>query len=165
LNQQVTINVTDTPAVANIVRGGFQVPVANINATEVAKVLGDYTIVTPKDLPRVLSQSIAAGVKVAAGTAIDLNLAPRNRIPFTVFQGAHVDLLAKTLDDISPIASNSALRKTLLTYDTAADVPQAERTLLESALKGIGVTVDDTQAGKSFSQAFEATRGAMAFFE
>lgn len=159
------IDVSDTPVKNNIVRGGFQVPAPRLDPTKTAQLVGDLIVIAPTDLPRVISQSVAAGTKVSAGTVIDLDLAPKSAITFDAFELVHLDLKGKSVDTISPLVADGATRKLLLTYENAQDVPAADKTALRQAMGRVGIQVDDTDPERTFERAFESTRGALAFHE
>ena len=159
------IDVSGAPAKANIVRGGFQVPTPKLDITKTAQLIGDLVVIAPKDLPRVISQSIAPGTKVAAGTVVDLDLAPKSAISFDAFENLHMDLKGKSVDAISPLVADGAIRKLLLTYETAQDVPAADKAALGQAMGEVGIRVDDSDPERTFARAFDATRGALAFHE
>jgi hypothetical protein len=157
------IDLSEEPAKAKIVRSGFEVPTVKLDLKRVDQFVGDLTQIPTKDLPRVISQAIPAGTKVAAGTTVDLVLAPRTRIPFDVFDGVHADLATKTLDVIDPLFANPAIKKTLLTYTSADEVPAVERAQLQTAFAGVGITVDETNPNRTFDKAFHSARGGIAF--
>src|SRR5262249_1179222 len=94
------VDLSGEPARAQIVRQGFGVPAVAVDPRRVDQVIGGLTQVPAIDLPRVLSQSVAPGTRVPVGTAVDMVLASRRRIPFNVFNNAHVDLANRNLDAI-----------------------------------------------------------------
>jgi hypothetical protein len=157
------VDLSDRPAKAKIVRQGYDVPEVKLDLKKVDQFVGDLTQVSTKELPRVVSQAIPPGTKVTVGTVVDLVLAPRTKIPFSVFDAVHLDLATKTLDAIDPLFADAAAKKTLLTYAAADDVPESEKTHLKSALLAVGITVDETNPDKTFAKAFDSARGGMAF--
>lgn len=157
------VDLSEQPAKAKVVRQGYDVPLVRFDARRVDQFVGELIAVPPRELPRVVSQTIPPGTKVSAGTVVDLVLAPRTKIPFSVLEGVHADLSTRTLDAVDPLFDNAAAKKTLLTYERAEDVPAAERAALITALQGVDVTVNDADQNRSFGKAFEAARGAMAF--
>jgi len=66
------VDLSDKPAKAKIVRQGFDVPEAKLDTKKVDQFLGDLTQISTKEAPRVVSQAIAPGTKVTAGTVVDL---------------------------------------------------------------------------------------------
>ena len=159
------VDLSEAPAKARIVRQGYDVPAVKVDARRVDQFVGDLAQIPTRDLPRVVSQSIPGGTKVAAGTSVDLVLAPRTTIPFDIFEAVHADLSNKTLDAIDAVYADAAARKTLLTYETAAEVPASEKTHLVATLQEAGVSVDDSNPARTFAMAFDSARGGLAFQE
>jgi len=157
------VDLSEQPAKAKIVREGYDVPAVKLDLKKVDQFVGDLTQIPTKELPRVVSQAIPPGTKVTAGTVVDVVLAPRTKIPFSVFDAVHLDLATKTLDAIDPLFANAAAKKTLLTYSAASEVPEPEKAQLKTALQAVGVTVDETNPNKTFAKAFDSARGSMAF--
>jgi hypothetical protein len=157
------VDLSEQPAKAKIVRQGYDVPAVKLDLRRVEQFVGDLTQIPNKELPRVVSQAIASGTKVAAGTVVDLVLAPRSRIPFSVFDAVHGDLSTRTLDAIDPLFANPAVKKTLQTYATADEVPELEKTALRTAFLAVGIGVDEANPSKTFEKAFDSARGGMAF--
>jgi hypothetical protein len=158
------VDLSEEPAKAKVLRQGFDVPQAKLDARKVDQFIGDLGEVPTRELPKVVSQSVAQGTKVPVGTVVDLVLAPRNRIPWDIFTGVHMDLAGKTLDAVDPLFSDAAARKTLLTYTSADAVPTAEKALLQTRFQQVGITVDESDPNKTFAKAFESARGGVAFF-
>src|SRR5262245_4027463 len=157
------VDLSQSAAKAKIVRQGFDVPDVKLDPKKVDQFVGDLTQILPKDLPRVISQAVAAGTKVPAGTVVDLVLAPRSKIQFSVFDGLHMDLVAKNLDAIDGLFADPAAKKTLLTYTAPEDVPEADKTQLKNAFQSVGITVDETNPNRTFAKAFNSARGGIAF--
>jgi len=157
------VDLSDKPAKAKIVRQGFDVPEAKLDTKKVDQFLGDLTQISTKEAPRVVSQAIAPGTKVTAGTVVDLVMAARTKIPFEIFDSVHADLATKTLDWIDPVFADQAAKKTLLTYATPEEVPAAEKTALTTALGKVGIAVDESNPNKTFAKAFNSVRGGFAF--
>jgi len=157
------VDLSEEPARTKIVRSGFEVPSVKLDTKKVDQFVGDLAQIPTRDLPRVISQAIPPGTKVSAGTVVDLVLAPRTRIPFDVFDGVHADLATRTLDVIDPLFANAAVKKTLLTYTSADDIPASEKAQLQTAFAGVGITVDDENPNRTFDKAFQSARGGIAF--
>jgi hypothetical protein len=157
------VDLSEQAAKAKIVRQGYDVPAVKFDAKKVDQFIGDLTQVPTQQLPRVVSQAVPPGTKVAAGTVIDLVLAPLTKIPFSVFEGVHLDLATKNLDAIAPLVADTAAKKTLLTYEAADQVPAAEKTHLQAAFLTVGITVDEGNPNKTFAKAFDSARGGLAF--
>jgi hypothetical protein len=159
-----TVEVAPQPAVAKVVREGFQVPFAKVKDLEVERFLGGLDVVLPRQTPRVVSQSITPGVRVTAGTVVDLVLAPISDVPFGIFEGVHRDLRERNVATLlDGMLATTATRQTILKYDKPEDVPQAERTTLIQQFETAQVAIDETSAEANFASAFNAARVALAF--
>lgn len=166
LSQSVerVVEVADKPAVAKVVREGFQVPPVALNVQAAEFFLGNLQPLQPRQTPRVVSQSIKSGTKVTAGTVVDLILAPPSDIPFSIFDNVHKDLRTRSVSTlVDGMLQDPGVRQTLLKYDKAQDVPAAERTSLTTQFQNANIGVDDTAADTSFEAAFNSARGALAF--
>ena len=75
----------------------------------------------------------------------------------------HLDLATKTLDSIDPLFANAAAKKTLQTYQLAADVPAAEKTALDHRDGGRRHHRRRDEPNKTFAKAFDSARGGLAF--
>ena len=164
-SDKVFVDLTQQVKSAQIVRRGYQVPAVKVDLTKVQQVIGDFTVVDPKNMPRVVSQSIQPGIKVSAGTSVDLVLAPRSAIPFDLFEGVHASFKGKTVDQVEPIATNAEARKILLSYENPQDIPAPEKTLLTQVFNQNQVQIDEARTETSFNAAFNSMRNAMAFQE
>ena len=157
------VDLSGQPAKAQIVRQGYEVPAVAVNPQRVDQIIGTLTQVPQINLPRVLGQSIPAGTKVPVGTVVDLVLAARNRIPFSIFANAHTDLANRTLDVLDPVLADQAAKQTLLTYASADQVPAADQTHLATLFQAANVGIDANDPNKTFAKAFESARGALAY--
>jgi len=157
------VDLSPQPAKAKIVRQGFDVPQPKIDAKKAEQLIGVLGQVSAQDLPRVVVQGIPAGTKVAAGTVVDLTLAPRSKIPFNIFENVHQDVIGKNLDQIDAVVTDAASRKTLLSYESGADVPQVEKDALTLKLAAAGIHVDPSNPQNDFSAAFDTARIALTF--
>jgi hypothetical protein len=157
------VDLSEQPAKAKIVRQGYDVPQPKIDLKKAEQFIGDLVQIPVPSLPRVVVQGIAPGTKVAAGTVVDLVLAPRSKIPFAIFDNPHADLVGKNLDAIDVLVADPATRKTLLSYQAGADVPQVEKDALTQKLGAAGIHVDAGNSQKDFERAFETVRGALTF--
>jgi len=161
---EVVVEVAAQPAVAKVVREGYQVPPVKFNPAAAEFFLGNLEIVTPRLTPRVVSQSIREGTKVTAGTVVDLVLAPTSAIPFDIFDNVHKDLKSRAVTTLlDGMLADPATRQTVLSFSKAEDVPAADRTRLTAQFAQAGVNIDEAASDANFSSAFNAARGALAF--
>lgn len=159
------IDLTPRIETPNVVREGFRVPIPALDVSRSQFLLDDLVILPPRDQPRVLGQSIRPGTLVPRGTAVDLTLAPPSVIMFDIFEAPHADLLGKPVTEVTEgLLQNSQVREALLRFESPADVPAADKTMLINAFRGANVQVDDAAGGnKGFDAAFNSIRGALAF--
>lgn len=163
-NQQVQfIDLSDKPAQAKVVREGYQVPTPVFDPAKTDFLINNLVTATPTQLPRVISQSVPAGTKVAAGTVVDLILAPRESVPFSIFANVHADLAAQPITFVDTLLSDPNVRQILLSSDTSDQVSTADKTTLITAFTAAKITVNDTDPTRTFDEAFGAVRGALAF--
>jgi hypothetical protein len=160
----VVVDLSPEPAKAKVVREGYQVPRAKLDTQKTGFLLDGLVIVPPQQTPRIVTQSIAPGSKVPQGTSVDVVLAGTDVIPFDIFEEVHEDLKGRHLAELlDTTLQNSQLRKTLLQYERAEDVPLGEKQALILALETVNVGIDDQDDTRSFKRAFESARSALAF--
>ena len=163
VRDSLRISVDDVPAKAQVVREGYQVPTVNLDKQQTAFLLDNLVAVTPRLLPRVVSQNIPAGTKVIQGTVVDLIFAPKDSIGFGIFDNLHVDLRDKTLNHVDELVDNSKTRELLLKNETAGAVQPAEKDFLISEFQKKGIRVDEADPERTFNKAFGSVRSAVAF--
>jgi beta-lactam-binding protein with PASTA domain len=163
--QAITVEVAPQPAKANVLREGFQVPAVALNNQAADFFLENLEVLQPRQTPRVVSQSIKPGVRVTAGTVVDLVLAKSSDIPFQIFDGVHTGLRAQPLDSLlNGMLAEPTVRQTVLKYNKAEDVSATDRALLTQQFqRSAQISIDDSSPDTSFNAAFEAARVALAF--
>jgi hypothetical protein len=158
------IDVSDKPLKPNVVRQGKQVPAVALDPRIVDTLLGPEVIITPGQAPRVVSQSVPAGTKIAKGASIDISLAPRTTIPIDVITGFHPGFAGTNIGGIvDTILSNRQVSDAVLDFDTAAEVPEATRAAIRTTLQGSNIGIDDADPARSFDAAVRTLKGAAAF--
>ena len=157
------IDLSEKTKKAKVVREGFEVPTVAIEQKQAEFTINNLVTVQPKAMPRVVSQSIAAGTRVTPGTVIDFVVVPKSDIPFNIFTAVHESLTPKTLDFVDDLVENTTIREVLLKRESAAAVTPDEKKTLVTALQAKGIVVDDNQPGKTFEKAFNSVRSAAAF--
>ncbi|CAD5366022.1 conserved hypothetical protein [Rubrivivax sp. A210] len=161
---QVVVEVAAQPVFAKVVREGFQVPPVTFNPAAADFFLDNLDVLQPRQTPRVVGQSIKPGTKVNVGTVVDLVLAPASVIPFNIFENVHADLAQRNVGDLlDGMLADPVTRQTVLKYEKAEDVPLAERTALTESFVAADVRINDAAPTTSFTAAFNAARGALAF--
>lgn len=160
----VLINLSPLPALAKVVREGFQVPAVALNPAKANFFIDNLAQIDVRQEPRVVSQSVPAGTKVLPGQAVDLVLALTRDIPINIFELPHRDLKDKALNVLTDgLLQDTAVRQTLLKYATPAEVPGNEKTALVAQFAQQGINVDEGNADTGFAAAFNTARGALAF--
>ena len=157
------IDVSNKPATAKVVREGYQVPAVQYDVQKASFLVNQLVTVTPGQLPRVIAQSAPPGTKVTAGTVVDLVLAPKDAVPFDMFSAEPADLKGKYLPVLDPLLDNPSARQILLANENPSDVSATDKQTLTTALKAVGVNVDDTDPTRTFALAYGAARNALAF--
>jgi hypothetical protein len=149
---------------ADVVREGYRVPAAKVDRARADFLVGELVAVTKRDEPRIISQSVAAGTSVPAGTVVNLILTPRSNVPFEIFEGVHEDLMDRTVDEFleGPLKDPS-IREKVLRFENASEVPQEIRSQLVSAFQSSAIGINEAQPGTSFEAAFNGARAALAF--
>ena len=158
------IDVSDQPVKSNVLRQGKQVPTVTLDPKVISSFITPDVILPPQQAPRVVSQSIAPGIKVAKGATIDIVLAPRNIIPIDVIAGAHKGFVGRDMGGvIDTFLAKPEILNAVLDFDTAAEVPSATRTAIEKELtdNNISIVADDNT--QNFDAAFRTLKGAAAF--
>lgn len=160
----VLINLSPQPALAKVVREGFQVPAVALNPAKANFFIDNLALIDVRQEPRVVSQSVPAGTKVLPGQAVDLVLALTRDIPISIFELPHRDLKDKALNVLTDgLLQDTTVRQTLLKYATPAEVPSNEKTALVAQFAQQGIAVDEGNADTGFAAAFNTARGALAF--
>jgi hypothetical protein len=157
------IDVSEKPAQAKVVREGFQVPSVPLDTQKTDFFVNQLVPLLPLQIPRVISQSVAQGTKVVAGTVVDLVLAPRDSIPFDIFTDIHADLKGKPITAMDPVLNDAASRQILLANTNSTDLNAADKTTLTNAFQAAKIKIDETDPTRTFDLAFQTARGALAF--
>ena len=119
---------------------------------------------SPTLAPRVVSQSIAPGIKVAKGASVDITLAPRQDDSIDVIVGVHEGFRGRNVGGVvDTILTQPEVFGAVLDFETAAEVPAPQRAAIEAALASndIGIVADDPK--RNFDSAFRTLKGAAAF--
>lgn len=157
------VDVSQKASIANIVREGYQVPTPVVDETKRDFILANLPQIQPQQAPRVVGQSIKPGTKVTPGTVVDLILAPKTAIPFDIFTNVHADFKTKTLDFADPVLNDPNTRQILLTYDTADQVPDAQKAVVTQELANNHITVNEADPERTFAQAYGMLRSGLAY--
>lgn len=157
------IDLSETIAKPKVVREGHEVPSVGLDPKRTDFLVENLVTVTHQQLPRVISQSIPAGTKVTPGTVVNLVLAPKDAIPFSIFDVLHADLKAAAISHVDDLVENKTVREVLLNHETASDVSSDEKAALIAEFKKKGITVNESDPERTFAKAFDNIRSAVAF--
>jgi len=160
----VFIDLTEKTAKAKVVREGYQVPATAFDKNKAQFAFDQFEVLPQKSLPRVVYQSIPEGTKVTRGTVVDLVLVPRTSVPFDIFDGVHADFKGKNVEFMTEgMLSDAKTRQIFLTYESADDIPAADKAFLQERFAGNDIALDESTEDKSFKSAYNTARGALAF--
>jgi hypothetical protein len=155
----IAIDIEESSTKAEISRGGFAVAEIAVNDAAVASFLDHLTIVQTK----VVTQTIAAGVAVARGTAVDVVLAQTGNLPVVVIPGIHNAFADLTMAQLhTQFAAVPEVRDLVRTRTDASQLTSNELTTLTAALQTRNIPVG-TGAGETAQSAFTAIQAAFTF--
>lgn len=157
------VDLTEKTTSSKQVREGFLVPATTVNKQRAEFTLEQLPVAERPSIPRVVTQSITAGTHVSPGTVVDLVLAPKQLLPFGIFDGVHADLQARTLDFLDDVIENPEVRKLVLTYDSGDKMTAAEKQVITAEMGRKQITVNPEDASRSFNAIVEGLRTAAAF--
>jgi hypothetical protein len=157
------VDLSEKTTSSKQVREGFLVPATTINKQRAEFTLEQLPAAPRPSIPRVVTQSIVAGTHVSPGTVVDLVLAPKQSLPFGIFDRVHADLQAKTIDFLDDVIENPDVRKLVLTFDSGDTMTAAEKQVITTAMAQKQITVKPDDADRSFNAMFEGLRTAAAF--
>lgn len=160
----VFVDLSQKVAKANVVRDGFAVPSIIPDSTKVERLLGDLKNIKPTETPRVVSQSIAPGTRVGAGTEINLIFAPASNVPVGVFDGVLGSLSDASIASVlEKVQANKPLRDIALKYESAEDVSEEDRKTMIGMIKADIDPGIDEASEQDFQLGFKTVRVALAF--
>lgn len=157
-----TVEVSDQPVSAVIVRDGEQVRAPTVKKGTVEDLLTRLTPVGRTATPRVLSQSLPPGTYVARGTPIDLVLVRSSDVTLGILENVHSGLMERSVEDLLP-AFDNPLVKNAVRKGEASKVSDEEKEAIEEALNRMGVQIDEQDNEKTFEKAYNSLQGARAF--
>jgi hypothetical protein len=148
--------------VTTIIRGGKEVKPPLLNTDRVEDFANQLVPLGRVFLSRVVSQSVPPGTHVSKGTPVDLVFVPVRDIDFSLFDRAHTDLRARTVESVLPLLNDATVASALAKRSTA-DLSAEEKTALSGTLTQAGIAIDDTDPERSLDIAFESLQSARAF--
>jgi hypothetical protein len=160
------IDVSERPAVANVIRDGRQVPAVTTNPTQLQSWL-DIGIIRPiEDTRRVVTQSIPAGTRVARGASVDLLMAEPRLIPVQVLDRPHIGIVEfnYTVEEVlNTYLTDAEIRTAVLDADSATTLAPAMQTRLRNLFAERNSPIDDGDPQRDLGAAFRTLKSAAAF--
>lgn len=148
--------------VTTIIRAGEEVKPPKLNTDRVEDFANHLVPLGRVLVPRVVSQSVPPGTRVARGTPVDLVFVPVRDIDFSLFDRAHTDLRARTVESVLPLLADATVAAALQKRSTA-DLSAEEKSALSGTLNQAGIAIDDADPDRSLDLAFESLQSARAF--
>lgn len=158
----VYVDVGSRKIESQVERDGVPIGVLNIDQA----ILADHILERPVLQVRVVSQSVAAGTPVPAGTTVDLVMATPFELPVGVVTGVHAGLKKVTIADAySKLVANNPLVNRIVTRAAAgqlgAEDTAAVRTIFADAqIDGVEIT---DEPGRDVNAAIETLRMLKTF--
>jgi hypothetical protein len=160
------IDVSERPAVANVIRDGKQVPAVSVSATDLQNWLNVGVIGPIEDRRRVVTQSVSAGTRVARGTSVDIVLAEPSIIPVGVLQQPHRSLVDANLTVqavLNNFLADPEIRNAVLDADRPDQIPPATQQRIRTEFSANNAPIDDGDPVRDFTAAFRTLKSAAAF--
>lgn len=158
----IPIEVGDKPVRSTVLRDGHEVKAPVLDTGRVVEFIDKLPPVNRFAIPRVLSQGIPAGVKVARGTVVDITCVPATSIKVSLLETSHVALRTRAVAEVANVISDS-LASVLALNETSTSLNEHDRGLVQGAITQLQITIDNTQADRSFETAFQTLRDVQVF--
>jgi len=162
LGSQIAVDVGDKPVRTTVLRDGREVKAPVLDTGRVVEFIDKLPPVNRFSIPRVLSQGIPAGVKVARGTVVDITCVPATSIKVSLLETSHVALRTRTVADVANVI-NDDLAGVLAAHESSSQLTDAEHNQVQTAIGQLDITIDNTQADRSFETAFQTLRDVQVF--
>jgi hypothetical protein len=160
------IDISERPAVANVIRDGKQVPAVTTSALNLQNWLNIGVIRPIEDRRRIVSQTVPPGTRVARGTTVDILLADPGIIPINVLDRSHQSLIDRNFtvqNVVDNFLVNPAIRNAVLDAGTADQIPPATQTLIRNAFNAQDMPINDGDPVRDFGAAFRTLKAVAAF--
>ena len=159
LEQTIAVDVGASATKAEISRGGFAVAEIGVLPERIGSFLTDRPIVQTK----VVTQTIAPGTAVAAGTTIDVVLTVTRDLPVAVIPGIHEAFSGLTMAQLhDQFATDTRVRDILRTKTDVSDLNTDDIASLTTALQAQNIPVSN-DPGQTVASAFTAIQAAFTF--
>lgn len=157
----VFVNLGESEKQANISRDGVAVPVVPIDIG----IIDEVVPIIPRLAPRVVSQSIPAGTRVAAGATVEVVMASPFDLPTRIVPDTHAQLRETSLDLVYQrfVRDRDDVRAVLARNPTPDTLSDGDRAALQNAFSANDLSVDEAVPGLGFRNAFLALQAAQTF--
>ena len=157
------VDLSEKTRTSKQVREGYEVPAASINKQRAEFTLEQLPSAPRPSIPRVVTQSIAPGTHVSPGTVVDLVLAPKQSLPFGIFEKGHADLQNRTIDFLDDVIEKADVRQLVLGVDAPDKLTDSQKQVIQTEMARKQITVNPADADRSFDAMFDSLRTAAAF--
>jgi hypothetical protein len=160
------IDVSDRPAVANVIRDGKQVPAVTTSALNLQNWLNIGVIRPIEDRRRIVTQTVPPGTRVARGTTVDIVLADPGIIPINILDRTHQTLVERNFTVqgiVDNFLVNPVIRDAVLDAGTVDQIPGPTQTLIRNAFNAQSAPIVDGDPVRDISAAFRTLKAAAAF--
>ncbi len=156
----VFVELGEAAQTAQIARDGVGVATVRIDPEALQNVIAGR----PRLVAKVVSQSIAPGTGVPKGTAVDIVLAPPDRLPIDILQNFHIGLAQQTVGQVFDtfVRNNDAVRSVIARNQTAATLSDADRATIQKAFTDVEVPITN-DPGQTVADAFNTVQAAFTF--
>jgi hypothetical protein len=162
--ENIPVDVSEAPKKISINRGGTDVTPPPVNTTKVDDFVGGLVPIDRFLIPRVISQTVPAGTRVARGTVIDVVLVPVRDINVGLIDGTHDGLKTKAIADVLPIVQDDKVKAVLdKGTDPTALSAEDKKVLTDAASQKLGATVDESTPSKGFNALFNSFQSVRSF--
>jgi hypothetical protein len=158
----IPIDVGDKTTRSVVLRDGVQVKAPTLSKDKVLDFVDKLPPANRFTIPRVLTQGIAPGIKVARGTVVDVTCVPGTVIKVGLLETSHADLRERTVASVANVI-NDELAATLAAHESSTTLTAVDRTKVNTALSQLQISTDETTADRSFETAFQTLRDVQVF--
>jgi hypothetical protein len=163
LSLPVSIEVSTPNAIPPVIlRGGVQVVPAVVDDTKAGDFIANLVPIDRIQVPRVVSQSVAANTRVAVGTNVDLVLVGISDIQIGILDGTRADLATTPITTALPVVQNPQVSAILQRTTDPTTLTADEKTLITNAVAPIAPIVE-TDPTRNFAATFATLQSLRSF--
>ena len=160
------IDVSERPAVANVIRDGKQVPAVGVSTNDLQNWL-NVGVIGPIEDRRASSRNRCRPARrVARNTSVDIVLAEPAIIPVGVLQQPHRSLVDANLTVqavLTNFLADPEIRNAVLDADRPDQIPAATQQRIRDEFGANNAPINDGDPARDFSSAFRTLKSAAAF--